>query len=272
VVGGGPAGLEVARVAAERGHKVALSERAGELGGQFRLAAGQPQRGEIGELLTYYQRQLEKLQVQVMLRKEMGAGDIEGFDADVIVVATGSQPSRDGFQTALPHVDVLPGVEQDNVCTVHDVLEGDVIPGTNVLLLDGINGWWPASGTALHLALQRHWVTLVTSAEQPAAALNSSRTGSETRAKFIEFGVEALPSTVLLRWQGNTATLMNLFTEEVEERAFDSLVLATPSKPDNRLGKALAGSGAEVHVIGDAVAARTASMAFFEARRLGLLL
>ena len=272
VVGGGPAGLEVARVAAERGHKVILAEKTGELGGQFRLAAGQPQRGEIGELLTYYLRQLERLQVQVVLRKEMGAADVEAFDADVIVLATGARPSRDGYQTALPHIDLLPGVEQDNVCTIHDVLEGDVIPGTSVLLLDGLNGWWPASGTALHLALQRHWVTLVTSAEQPAASLNGSRTGAETRAKFIEFGVETLPSTVLLRWQGNTATLRNLFTEEVEERDFDSLVLATPSRPDNRLEAALAGSGREIHAIGDAVAARTASMAFFEARSLGLQL
>ena len=52
------------------------------------------------------------------------------------------------------------------------MLEGTVVPGTRVLLLDDLNGWWPASGTALHLALQRHQVTLVTSAEQVAAVMS----------------------------------------------------------------------------------------------------
>ena len=70
VVGGGPAGLEVARVAALRGHKVTLAEKSGELGGQFRLAAGQPERGEIGDFLNWYVKQLEKLQVRVKLNTE----------------------------------------------------------------------------------------------------------------------------------------------------------------------------------------------------------
>ena len=158
------------------------------------------------------------------------------------------------------------------MCTVHDVLDGKVIPGTNVLLLDDLNGWWPASGTALHLALQRHMVTLVTSAELPAASLDNSITGDVTRANFMKYGVETVTATALLAWKGNTAKLMNLITEEVEERDFDSLVLATTSHPDDSLHKELADSGLEIHAIGDCVAARTASMAFYEGRKLGLAL
>src|SRR6185295_19852875 len=92
--------------------------------------------------------------------------DIHASGADAIVLCTGSNPSRDGFQRSFPHLAKLPGAEQDNVCTAHDVLEGKVTPGTRVLLLDDINGWWPASGTALHLAQQRHQVTVVTAAEK----------------------------------------------------------------------------------------------------------
>ena len=94
IVGGGPAGLETARVAAERGHRVRLVERAGELGGQFRLAAGQPERGEIGALLNWYQVQLEKLQVRIELRHEVTKEDILKSGADSVVICCGSSPSR----------------------------------------------------------------------------------------------------------------------------------------------------------------------------------
>jgi 2,4-dienoyl-CoA reductase-like NADH-dependent reductase (Old Yellow Enzyme family)/thioredoxin reductase len=272
VVGGGPAGLEVARVAAARGHRVTLVEKSDELGGQFRLAAGQPERGEIGSLLHWYRGQLEKLQVQVKLRTKMSAADVKAAGADAVVLCTGSNPSRDGFQRSFPHLAKLPGAEQNNVCTAHDVLEGKVTPGTRVLLLDDINGWWPASGTALHLAQQRHQVTVVTAAEKTGAALDLSMTGDTLRERFAKYGVEVLLATALSAWKDTTAKLMNLYTGETEEREFDSLVLATTNTPEDRLTKELAGAGLEVHAIGDTVAARSASMAFYEGRKLALTL
>ena len=272
VVGGGPAGLEAARVAAERGHKVTLAERGEALGGQFRLAGGQPERGEIGMFLTWYENQLAALQVRVNLRTEMSAEDIEASGADAVVLCTGSTPARDGYQRAQPHMDRLPGVDQDNVCTIHDVLDGSVVPGANVLLLDDINGWWPASGTALHLAEQRHRVTLVTASEQAAGQLEYSRTADTTRERFMKMGVETVVATTLTKWEGNTATLVNLYTGDEETRDFDSLVLACTNRPDDTLGRALAGSAMEVHAIGDTVAARTAAMAVYEGRKLALTL
>jgi 2,4-dienoyl-CoA reductase-like NADH-dependent reductase (Old Yellow Enzyme family) len=272
IVGGGPAGLETARVAAERGHKVRLVERSGELGGQFRLAAGQPERGEIGGLLTWYQGQLEKLQVQVELRKEMTADDVLASGADTVVVCTGSKPSRTGFQRVFVHRDKLPGAEQDNVCTVHDVLDGSVVPGTNVLLLDDIDGWWPATGTALHLAQQRHMVTIVTASEKAAAKLDLSMTGDTARTRLVQHGVEVLIATALESWEGNTATLVNLYTGDKETREFNFLVLATTNISENALFNALEGHDIDVRTIGDSVAARTAHMAFFEARKLALSL
>jgi NADPH-dependent 2,4-dienoyl-CoA reductase/sulfur reductase-like enzyme len=272
VVGGGPAGLETARLAAARGHRVTLVERQSELGGQVRLAAGQPERGEIGGLLTWYQTQLVKLQVQVKLRTELKPEDVKSYGADAVVLCTGSQPTRSGFQRSFPHLDRLAGADQENVCTVHDVLDGKVVPGTRVLLLDDINGWWPATGTALHLAQQRHQVTIVTPAEKAASALDLSHTGETTRERLAKFGVEVVLATAVEKWSGNTATLLNLYTMDREEREFDSLVLALTNTPEDGLTKALADSGMEVHTLGDAVSARTASMAFYEGRKLALAL
>ena len=268
VVGGGPAGLEAARTAAERGHKVRLVEKQPELGGQFRLAAGQPERGEIGALLNWYQTQLEKHQVRVELRTEITAEQIRNSGADAVILANGSTPNRDGFQRMFMHRDALPGADQDNVCTIHDVLDGSVIPGTNVLLLDDIDGWWPASGTALHLAKQRHFVTVATASEKAAAKLDNSLTGDTTRERFMKTGVEVLLATSVEKWEGNTATLVNLYTGDREEREFDSLVLACTNTPDTALADALPDAPMPVHVLGDAMAPRTAHMAIYEARKL----
>ncbi|MBT3559305.1 MAG: FAD-dependent oxidoreductase [Rhodospirillales bacterium] len=272
VVGAGPAGMEVARMAAARGHKVRLVERLDEIGGQFRLAAGQPERGEIGGLISWYQTQLEKLQVRIDLRTELSAEDIRNSGADEVVLCTGSNPSRTGFQRSMPHRDTLPGVDQDNVCTVHDVLDGSFTPGTNVLLLDDINGWLPASLTALHLALQRHVVTVVTAADVAAGQMEASHTASTTRERFWKYGVEVLTSTALMKWEGNTATLLHLYADDEEKRDFDTLVLATTNTPEDKITHELAADHMVVHTIGDAVSARTASMAFFEARKLGMSL
>ena len=273
VVGGGPAGLEAARVAAERGHRVRLVERARELGGQFRLAAGQPERGEIGGLLNWYQTQLRKLQVQVELNTDITADEIRSSGADEVILCTGSKPSRTGFQRAFPHLDRLPGADHANVHTVHDILEGTVVPGSRVLLLDDINGWWPASGTALHLAQQRHLVTIVTASEKAAAQLDYSSTGDTTRERFAKMGIEVLLASALESWRDGTATIVNLYTGDREEREFDSLVLALTNEPDSSLERELANDRSfSVHAIGDNVQARTASMAIFEARKLAMAL
>ena len=272
VVGGGPAGLETARIAAERGHRVTLVEKAADLGGQFRLAAAQPERDEIGELLGWYRTQLEKLQVRVELGREMTAEDIRDFGADAVVLSTGSQPTRTGFQRALPHVDALPGAAQENVCAANDVLEGTARPGKRVLLLDDINGWWPASGTALHLAEQGHEVTVLTASDKAAEALDGSHLGPSTRERFAKLGVTVICSHALTRWAGSTATIQNLYTGATQEHSFDSLVLATTNTVDDALARALADDDIEVHTVGDMVAARTAGMAFYEGRTLGMTL
>jgi NADH dehydrogenase FAD-containing subunit len=170
----------------------------------------------------------------------------------------------------MPHQSSLPGAGQESVTTIHDVLEGKVVPGTNVLLLDDINGWWPATGTALHLAKQRHQVTIATASEKAAGQLDYSVTGDTARERLAKHGVEVLIATAVKSWDNGSATLVNLYTGDEEVRAFDTLVLATTNLPEDGLTRALEGSGLDVHAIGDAIHARTASMAIYEARELAM--
>ncbi|MGY8996712.1 MAG: FAD-dependent oxidoreductase, partial [Alphaproteobacteria bacterium] len=76
----------------------------------------------------------------------------------------------------------------------------------------------------------------------------------------------------LLSWNGNTAQLLNLYTSDKETRDFDTLVLATTNTPEDALTAELAADGIDLHAIGDTVSARTASMAFYEARKLAVTL
>jgi 2,4-dienoyl-CoA reductase-like NADH-dependent reductase (Old Yellow Enzyme family) len=161
VVGGGPAGMEAARVAAERGHRVTLAEASDRLGGRFRLAGLQPRRAQILDLIEWYETQLNKLQVRVIYNSPLDPDEVRGFATDAVVLATGSQPAGTGFQKALPQVETLPGIDRGNVYSVDEVMARSARPGNHVVLLDDI-GHWDGLGTALHLAEAGHRVTVVT--------------------------------------------------------------------------------------------------------------
>ena len=142
VVGGGPAGLEAARVAAERGHHVTLLERGPALGGQFRLAGRQPSRGQITDLIAWFGaaagRPGRGCPAGVPRRPPI---DVAAAGADEVIVATGSRPPRAGFQRALPLVDRLPGVDGADVFAIHAVLDGAAVPGRRSLVLDDVQDW-----------------------------------------------------------------------------------------------------------------------------------
>ena len=141
-----------------------------------------------------------------------------------------------------------------------------------MLLLDDINGWLPASGTAAFLAQRDHAVTLVTASAAPLMALARSIADGPMRKLFAELEIETVAGTALVAWSDGAATLRNLLDGSEWRRAFDCLVLATTNMPETSLQRDLLGSGLEVHAIGDCVAARTAAMAFYEGARLGRLL
>ncbi len=273
VVGGGPAGLEAARVAAERGHSVTLWELAETLGGQFRLAGLQPSRGQISDLLAWHERRLAALGVDVRLGTAGTADDVAGFGADEVVVATGSRPARAGFQRALPLVDRLPGVDGSDVVAIHDVLDGTAADhlGHRVLVLDDVNDW-RGLGSALALAEAGHETTILTAAPVVAGGLFHSAADGPLRKRFAAAGGRSMTSVSILGWRDGVAVVQSTATGELTKIDADTLVIAETPVSETALATELAARGMGFHLIGDAVAPRRASLAFYEGRELALRL
>jgi len=267
VVGGGPAGLEAARVAAERGHRVTLLERGPVLGGQFRLAGLQPSRGQITDLIAWFGSRLETLGVEVRLGVEASADEVAAAGADEVIVATGSRPARSGFQRALPLVDRLPGIDEDSVFAIHDVLDGTPATGRRVLLLDDVNDW-RGLGTAVHLAETGHDVTILTAAPVVAGGLAHGAADGPLRHRFAAAGGHSMTSTAVLDWSEGVATAMSTLTGDLTKLDADTLVIAETPIAETALADALTARGIAFHQIGDAVAPRRASLAFYEGREL----
>lgn len=124
IVGAGPAGLEAARVAGERGHDVVLFEAADQPGGQIRLAARLPRRKELIGIVDWRFEQCEKLGVDMRFNTYAEAGDVLAENPDVVLIATGG----------LPNTSIVGG--EDLVVSTWDILSGDVKPGERVLVYD----------------------------------------------------------------------------------------------------------------------------------------
>lgn len=253
VVGGGPAGMEVARVAALRGHQVTLWEKSGDLGGQLPLAFTPPQKDEIATFRDYLMGQLAKLQVKVQLNKEATPEAVSQEKPDVVVIATGARPATLN----------VPGVEADNVVLSWDVLRGKVQVGKKVAV---IGGGLVGCETAEYLAEKGHEVTIIEMLPQVAGDI-----GPLVGAMLMERlkqQVKIITGAKLKAIKGRTITLA--YNDREEDLAdIDTVVLAIGSRPEDTLAQAMEGSGIDYYVIGDAVSPRRITQAIFEAMRVG---
>jgi len=186
VVGGGPAGMKVAETAARRGHQVTLFERSAQLGGQVLLADKQPYHGEFFDVVDHLERSIRKLGVEVYLGVEVNAEDLEGLEAELVVVATGSKPALshvwaedpgsgqefgaglDGFGNP-----VVRSIPADRMATVDQVLSGECQLSGTCVVVDG-TGHWEGAGTAEFLANNGCDVWLVAQAHSVGYSLEKA--------------------------------------------------------------------------------------------------
>lgn len=149
VIGGGPAGMEAARVAAERGHKVTLAEQNGFLGGQLKYASSVPFKQELSHIIEYYEYQLQQLDIDVRLNLKVNREVISQLKPDTIVLATGAEAINPP----------IPGVNKSHVTTAQNILENNITIKNKQVAV--IGGGSLGAEIAEMLALQGNKVTII---------------------------------------------------------------------------------------------------------------
>ncbi|MBZ9566244.1 dimethylglycine demethylation protein DgcA [Modicisalibacter tunisiensis] len=237
VVGGGPGGMEAARVAAERGHDVTLFEAAEQLGGQITLAARAPQRDQIAGITRWYQLELARLKVDLRLGTRADAATIGDLRPDIVVLATGGQP----FLSQVPEWGYAEDREQSLVVSTWDILSGAVEPGRNVLIFDSICEFAGVSA-ADYLADKGAKVEIVTDDIKPGAAVGGTTFPTYYRSlyeKEVIMTSDLALHKVYREGDSLVAVLENEYTGAQEERVVDQVVVENGVRPDEALYYAL---------------------------------
>jgi 2,4-dienoyl-CoA reductase-like NADH-dependent reductase (Old Yellow Enzyme family) len=267
VVGAGPAGLEAARVAGERGHDVEIVEALPVIGGQFRLAGQQPRRAQILDLLDWYEGQFSKLGVRLRLNTYLDEAELAAHPAEAIILATGSLPDEDGFQRWMPEAARLPGLEFGGVWSPEAILRREARLGDTVVLYDeGSN--WRGVGTAWSMAEQGKKVVLVTPEAFVGKEIARTAADQAARRRMAQLGVTFLTEHCLSRWHGNGVTVRSLLTGAEQTIAASALVMSTTNRAFDPFPQTMPGK--DLHRIGDCVAPRLAAYAFHEGRKMAL--
>ena len=245
VIGGGAAGLETARVAALRGHKVSLYEKNDVLAKELSIAAKSPRREGFEDAIRYYTYQMKLLGVDVHLQIVVTAEMVINENPDAVVVATG----------AVPFIPNISGADGDNVVEMRQVIQDEVEVGQNVIVADcqlHIYGM----DVADILADRGKKVELLTQAIFAGGQLDWS-TLQTLYTRLLSKGITITPLTKIKEIRGNRIIAYNVLTgAERQIEGIDTVVFCTDGKADDGLYRSLKGKVRELYEVGQCVSPR----------------
>ena len=254
VIGGGPGGLNVAWVAAKRGHTVHVYEKKNVLGGQLVPGSTPGHKAELRSLIRFQTKQAELYGVICHLNHEVTANDVKALDPDVVVLATGSIP-------ALPPV---PGIEKEIMLTYEDVLNGGPIPSNRVVVVGG-----GATGLelALYLSEQGCSVTVIEMLPKIGSSMESV-TRKVILDQLKKSNAAILTDTRLSKIEDNGVVVVNQDNRQKFIEA-EKVVIAIGTKPDTKLYDKIKPLGYKIYQIGDCLEPRSAKDAIYDSAVLG---
>lgn len=260
VIGGGPAGMKAAEGLAQRGHRVTLVERDSEVGGQTNLLVQLPGRASWHWVRTDLERSLKRLGVTVECGTEATPEFVEHFGADGVVVATGALADRSGRSAVRV---APPGLQSARIISLWDAIAAPAA-GRRVVLMDD-EGQHRIAGTAELMLDAGVEVILVTRFNSLFPHTVTTMELPVVYQRLLGKGLQYHVNSWIGRVDGSHVDVVNIFTQGVTGiDHVDSIVLGTTRHPDDGLYHSLKGRVANVHRIGDCLAARTLDHAIYE--------
>ena len=261
VIGGGPAGMNVALIAAQRGHRVSLYESGKQLGGQALLAQNLSRRAEFGGLITNLLQAMSKQDINIQLNTRVDLAMVQAEAADVVVLATGATPYAQPIEA------------DDSIVKLNawQYLQGTAPQGKSVLITD----WrcdWVAPGIAELLVKQGFDVSI---------AINGLCLGEtlplyvrdELTATAQRLGIKLLPNARLYGYDNGTVYLQhNTSAEALELEGIDTIIACDGQIALDELGDAIEDLGMVLHRIGDCNTPRTAEEAMYEGLKVAAMI
>jgi thioredoxin reductase len=272
VVGGGPAGLKCAAVAARRGHKVVLYEQTQQLGGHLNVLKQLPTRQGWQVAIDNLTRPLTKAGVEVRLGTVVTKALLEQEKPDVVVCATGSTYNRTGYSPYRPERETIPGVAHERVidvttATTHALADPTSL-GKSVLIVDETDGYLPL-GLAEVLAGAGTNVEVLTPhlfvGEDTLKTLEMAHLFPRLKAAGVKLTAQQFVESI----NGRSVEIYDIWGGERRMVEVDTVVLAMMRSPNDTLFQEIRQGFKEVYRIGDAVAPRKLEAVIYEGEKLG---